>query len=62
MKTKDDHKNPNKIYYEKKLRPLTISFYNSYTGSNLAEVNPVKPGILALTPKASRCRQVFWLS
>jgi hypothetical protein len=28
----------------------------------LAEAKPVKPGILALTPKASRCWQVFWLS
>jgi hypothetical protein len=31
-------------------------------GSNMAALNPLKPGILALTPKASRCRQVFWLS
>lgn len=52
------------IYYKtrKKLRPLTISFYNSYTVSRLADAKPVKPGILALTPKASRCWQVFWLS
>jgi len=56
----DERQNP--VSKIKKLRPLTISFYYSYTVSNLAEVKPVKPGILALTPKASRCRQVFWLS
>jgi hypothetical protein len=28
----------------------------------MAVAKPVKPGILALTPKASRCWQVFWLS
>jgi hypothetical protein len=28
----------------------------------MAAPKPMKPGILALTPKASRFRQVFWLS
>jgi len=29
---------------------------------SMAAPKPLKPGILALTPKASRLRQVFWLS
>jgi hypothetical protein len=50
------------MYSEKKAEAPDHQLLEQLHDFNMAASKPVKPGILALTPKASRCWQVFWLT